>query len=211
MAAITNLYGYGRGDMKLTNLERKEPVIKETSTLTMRIIFYHTDSMGKELELLLEQHNYSSLNDTRRTYNKGGILYVCLTNQSITKQFLDFDVGPNLGGEQNSILVCFTTEDFKVKLTGVRKLNWQKYREVQLQELKDNQLWPPTPCWEKYAFNESAKRIERLIDKCKALSQKTTASIKTSAAMRGLLRGKNRLRRKKTQLKRDGRTDSDGT
>ena len=45
--------------------------------------------------------------------------------------------------------------------------------KVQLQELKDNQLWPPpTPCWEKDAWNETAKRIEKVIDKCKALSQR---------------------------------------
>ena len=105
--------------------------------------------MGKELELLLEQHNYSLLNDSRPTHNKGGILDICLTNQTRTKQFSDFDEGPNLGSDHNSILVCFTADDYKVKSTAVRKINWQKYRELQLQELKDNQLWPPTPCWEK--------------------------------------------------------------
>ena len=212
MATITNLYGYGRGDMKLTNLERKEPhvIIGDFNAHHEDyLLSNHTDSMGKELELLLDQNNYSLLNDSRPTHNRGGILDVCLTNETLAKQFSDFDVGPNLGSDHNSILVSFTTEDFKVKSTAIRKINWQKYREIQLQELKDNQLWPPTPCWERDALNETAKRIEKLIDKCKTLSQETTSSIKTSATMRALLRGKNQLRRKKTQLKRDRQTDSD--
>ena len=91
--------------------------------------------MGKEQGLLPEQPNYSLLNDSRPTHNKGGIFGVCLTNQTITKQFSvpDFDVAPDLGSDHNSILLFFTTEDFKVKSTAVRNINWQIYRELQLQ------------------------------------------------------------------------------
>ena len=132
-------------------------------------------------------------------------LDICLTNQTVTKHFSDFDVGPNLGSDHNSILVCFTTDDYKVKSTAVRKINWQKSPELQLQGLKDNQLWPPTPCWEKDTLNETATRIEKLIDKCKALSQKTRASIKTSQLFGNFLGKKPSMTEKDSTQKR--RTD----
>ena len=49
-AIFTNLYGYGSGDMKLTNLERKEPqvIIGDFNAHHENyLLSNHTDPMGK--------------------------------------------------------------------------------------------------------------------------------------------------------------------